>query len=190
MPDGGLVYCETDMSRAIVEPWTTATELAFLALALVWAWRLRGRYREHLYVSLTLPVIFVGFVGGVLYHGLRSHRAFFLMDVIPILVLAVGTLGYLAWRVWRRTWVAVLYPAAVVGLIAGILQVSENVTAFAFIYSLIALAIAGPVVVDFRRLPSGRREARRKRDEAVAAGDIPPDSYLIVGSAFQERISP
>ena len=43
-------------------------------------------------------------------------------------------------------------------------------------------------IVTLARLP--RVEARRMRAEAVAAGDIPPDSYLIVGAGFEERISP
>ncbi len=46
----------------------------------------------------------------------------------------------------------------------------------------------GFFIVTLARLP--RAEARRVRAEAVAAGDIPPDSYLITGSAFRERVSP
>ncbi len=43
-------------------------------------------------------------------------------------------------------------------------------------------------VVTLARLPFA--EAQRKRDEAVAAGDIPEDAYLLVGSGFREQISP
>lgn len=46
----------------------------------------------------------------------------------------------------------------------------------------------GFFIVTLARLP--RVEARRMRAEAVAAGDIPPDSYLIAGAGFRERISP
>ena len=46
----------------------------------------------------------------------------------------------------------------------------------------------GFFVVTLARLPFA--EARKKRDEAVAAGDIPGDAYLIIGSGFREKISP
>ncbi len=46
----------------------------------------------------------------------------------------------------------------------------------------------GFFIVTLAHLP--RVEARRVREEAVAAGDIPADSYLIIGAAFRERISP
>ncbi len=46
----------------------------------------------------------------------------------------------------------------------------------------------GFFVVTLARLPAA--EARRQRDAAVAAGDVPRDAYLIVGRGFEERISP
>ncbi len=46
----------------------------------------------------------------------------------------------------------------------------------------------GFFVVTLARLPLA--EAKRQRAKAVADGDIPREAYLIVGSSFEERISP
>ncbi len=46
----------------------------------------------------------------------------------------------------------------------------------------------GFFVVTLARLPVA--EAREKRDQAVAAGDVSQDAYLIVGMGFREKISP
>ena len=46
----------------------------------------------------------------------------------------------------------------------------------------------GFFVVTLARLPFA--EARKRRDEAVAAGDVSKDAYLIIGVGFQEKISP
>ena len=37
----------------------------------------------------TLPLLLVGGIGGTLYHGLRSSKANFLLDVIPIYLLGL-----------------------------------------------------------------------------------------------------
>ncbi len=46
----------------------------------------------------------------------------------------------------------------------------------------------GFFVVTLARLPLA--DAKKIRDEAVAAGDVSQDAYLIVGSSFREKISP
>ena len=46
----------------------------------------------------------------------------------------------------------------------------------------------GYFLVTLDHLPAA--EARRKRDEAVRAGDIPGDAYLIAGTSLREKINP
>ncbi len=47
---------------------------------------------------------------------------------------------------------------------------------------------SGFFVVILDRLPAD--EARRKRDEAVTAGDVPGDCYLIRGTSLSRKVSP
>src|SRR4051812_42771398 len=54
--DGGPIYAETDLSRVIAEPWNAASASVFVLVALVWMVRLRGRYREHPFLTACLPL--------------------------------------------------------------------------------------------------------------------------------------
>src|SRR5262249_1785758 len=74
LADGGPKSRETDLSRDrwIVEPWNAATASLFILISLFWAWKLRGRYRQFLFLSLCLLILGVGGIGGTLYHGFRS----------------------------------------------------------------------------------------------------------------------
>ncbi|MHC4669416.1 MAG: hypothetical protein ACYTFD_13520 [Planctomycetota bacterium] len=176
MPDGGPIYCETDPTAWLVEPWGTISELAFLLVIVVWVRRLRGRWREHPFVAFALPVMFVGFVGGVLFHGLRSHRLFFLMDVIPMLVLIFATLGYLAYRLTRRWWAALLYTALLYTLHEAVFRtVAHRNTAIAVSYLLVGLGMALPVLLEVLR-----HRGRGLRDVLIMLG------FLVLGTTLYQ----
>src|SRR5262245_15072525 len=94
--DRGPRYTETPPdpyaagAPLIAEPFTAATAALFVVIAAAWLVRLRGRYGRYPFLMCCLPILLVGGVGGTLYHGLRTHRLFFLLDVIPIQVLALA----------------------------------------------------------------------------------------------------
>ena len=81
--DGGPIYTETPAEiRAqkpypgpVAEPWNAATAFLFVAVAVFWILRLRGRLSRYPFLAVSLPLLLVGGVGGTLYHGLRSWRA-------------------------------------------------------------------------------------------------------------------
>ncbi len=108
MPDFGPRYTETPPdpygpnAPLPAEPYNTATAALFVAIVVVWAWRLKGRYGRFPFLSACLGVLLVGGVGGTLYHALRTSRAFFLMDVVPISLLGVAGAVYLAVKLWHR----------------------------------------------------------------------------------------
>jgi len=160
MPDGGPCYCETPAAGGwLAEPWNTVSELAFLIVIVFWALRLRGQARRHWFVASALPVVFVAFVGGVLFHGLRLHPGFLLLDWVPIAILLFATVTYLFWRATGRLWAALLYVAAF--FLAGRLVFSlgiERVQRIAFHYAVAAAFIAIPVVIEARRAGRGLRE--------------------------------
>lgn len=92
LPDGGPVYVETPTNPAnfdgvIAEPWNTASATLFVVIPVIWIWVLRGRYRQYPFLTTCLPILAAGGIGGVLFHGLRRYKAFFLLDVVPIYIL-------------------------------------------------------------------------------------------------------
>ncbi|EMR01263.1 hypothetical protein [Cesiribacter andamanensis] len=87
--DGGPVYAETDLSRPLVEPWNAVSSLAILLPAVYWALRLRGQYRQHPFLALCLPLLFLGGLGSTLYHAFRSHRLWLMLDITPTALLTL-----------------------------------------------------------------------------------------------------
>lgn len=100
--DRGPVYRETPPDPwavdGLAEPFNTITASLFVAIVLGWCWRLRGRWRQFPFTAASLPVLMAGAAGGVLYHGTRTRRLYFLLDVIPISLLGAAGACYLTVR--------------------------------------------------------------------------------------------
>jgi len=123
MADGGPVYVETpadlgQFTGLIAEPWNTASATLFVLIALAWALALWGRYREHPFLTICLPLLATGGIGGVLYHGMRRFRVFFLMDVVPIYLIGLAVTVWL----WIRLGPKIRHLIGVIGFLA-LLQV-------------------------------------------------------------------
>ena len=123
MVDKGPRYTETPRdpfavdAPAIAEPFNTVTAFFFVVLVLAWIWKLRGRYSQFPFLVSTLPILFVGAVGGTLYHATRTRQLYFYLDVIPISLIGLGAGVYLAVLLGRKHgWLRVLISAF--GLIA------------------------------------------------------------------------
>ncbi len=110
--DSGPIYRETLMGRLPVEPWNTWSNLVFLFVALFWAWHVYRAPQRHRFLAFALPVLFIGFVGGTVYHGTRSHEAWLLMDWVPIVVLTTACMALFARRAGLAwPWVVLLFAA-------------------------------------------------------------------------------
>lgn len=90
-PDGGLAYAETNLSRLFPEPLNAVTSGFFLGMAVYWTIKLRGNYKQHQYLTAALILLYIGGVGGTVYHGLRQWTMFIMMDWLPIMLLCVST---------------------------------------------------------------------------------------------------
>lgn len=90
-PDGGLAYAETNLSRLFPEPLNALTSCFFLGLAVYWTIKLRGNYQQHRYLTVALVLLYIGGIGGTVYHGLRQWTMFIMMDWLPIMLLCVST---------------------------------------------------------------------------------------------------
>lgn len=100
-PDGGSLYAETDLSRFFPEPFNFTTSLLFLALAVYWTFRLRQNPAGHRFLIFALILLYVGGIGGSVYHGLRRWPFFLVMDWLPILLLCVSAGMYFIVRLSR-----------------------------------------------------------------------------------------
>jgi hypothetical protein len=165
MPDGGPRYTETPAdpyapgARPVAEPWNTATAALFVVIVAVWAWRLRGRYRDYPFLCACMPILLAGGVGGTLYHATRTSFTFFLLDVIPISLLGLAGAIYLLIKLgqgagWRRVVVSTLgalvfYAAVNVVLFAGFRGAVDRIPNLRvnLSYASIAVLILAPMAV-------------------------------------------
>lgn len=150
-PDGGPLYTETQWHALIKEPWNAASALLFAGMAVYWLYRLRGQWGQRRFLSFCLGLLLVGGIGGTLFHGLRVSRWFLLMDVLPILLIAVG----LSLWLWRRLLPALFAPVGVVALffLAQVLahRFLPRAVAINTGYALMALMIVVPLLLVLRR---------------------------------------
>ncbi|MCE9534737.1 MAG: hypothetical protein K8T89_26980 [Planctomycetes bacterium] len=152
LPDGGPVYVETpanlsDFPGWAAEPWNTGSACLFVLIALVWAWLLKGRYRQYPFLTMCVPILLTGGIGGVLFHGLRQHRAYFLMDVIPIFLLGL----FVALWIWIRLGPKIRHLLGVMALLA-FLQLVARVqlppqSAINVSYACLAFMVLLPIVL-------------------------------------------
>jgi hypothetical protein len=126
MGDRGPVYTETPLELIhgaeypglIAEPWNAATAFLFVVIVLVWLIRLRGRLIRYPFLMIAIPTLFVGGVGGTLYHGLRSRSVWFYMDVYPIYTLGAAVSIYY----WIRLGPKIRYLIGMMAVL-GVIQV-------------------------------------------------------------------
>lgn len=107
--DSGPIYRETLMGRLPVEPWNTWSNIIFLFVVVYWAWHVYPTWRQHKFLAAVLPVLFIGFVGGTVYHGTRSHEVWLVMDWLPIVLLCTACMVLFARRAGlHRAWLVLL----------------------------------------------------------------------------------
>jgi len=100
-PDGGMLYAETNLNNAFPEPFNTITSCFFLAIAIYWTIKLKGKAKQHTFLTIAVIFLYIGGVGGTIYHGLRQWRFFIMMDWLPIMLLCVASGVYFLGRVTK-----------------------------------------------------------------------------------------
>ena len=107
-PDGGMPYTETNLHHIFPEPLNTITSCFFLAIALYWTFKLWGRSKEHTFLSVAVLLLYIGGIGGTIYHGLRQWNFFIMMDWLPIMLLCVSAGVYFISKLTRWYYAVIL----------------------------------------------------------------------------------
>ena len=100
--DSGPIYKETLEGGFPVEPWNTASNLIFLFILIYWSLKVYPMASRHLFLAWSLPVLLIGYIGGTMFHGTRSHEAWLLMDWVPIMVLCMAAVVHFIFKITRR----------------------------------------------------------------------------------------
>ncbi|MBL7964746.1 MAG: hypothetical protein JNM31_12990 [Flavobacteriales bacterium] len=150
--DSGPIYRETIVGRFPVEPWNTWSNLVFLFVVLYWGWHVYRDMRGHWFLVSALPVLFIGFVGGTLFHGTRGHEAWLLMDWVPILVLCMACVVLFARRAaipWPVLGALLLLPFLLRWLTFHVLNV-QPAAGMNVGYAVMGLVVLLPIVQHMR----------------------------------------
>jgi len=160
-PDGGMLYAETNMHNALPEPLNAVTSCFFLAIAIYWTFKLRHQWRQHLFLTCALLLLYVGGIGGTIYHGLRQWAFFIMMDWMPIMLLCVLAGVYFLSRLTRWyyavalivLYIAFQYYARRQMVASGDIQLFININ-YAVLAGLVLLPVLGYLITT--RFKNGR----------------------------------
>lgn len=94
--DSGPIYQETLAGRLPVEPFNTYSNIFFLLIIVYFSLKVYRDYKNHRFLAWSLPVLFMGFIGGTVYHATRSHDIWMYMDWLPIVILCLAVSVYYA----------------------------------------------------------------------------------------------
>lgn len=137
--DGGLLYKETDMAQFFPEPLNAITAILFLAIAIFWTVKMKGSFKEYPFLTYCLVLLYIGAIGGTVYHAFRQWPVFIMMDWMPIMLLCfsagfyflaqsikwyyavVMVLIYLVLTLGLRNWILVDNPSLFINVNYGIM---------------------------------------------------------------------
>ncbi len=127
--DTGPVYLETVQGRLPVEPWNTYSNLIFVGLLIYWGLKVYKNPKEHLFLAWVLPIIFISYIGGTVYHATRSHEFWLVLDWFPIMLLALAVVIYFIFKIvalWKHR-ILFIFLLFGISFLLRILPVSHNI---------------------------------------------------------------
>jgi hemolysin III len=144
--DFGPIYAETDVSQFPVEPWNASSTLIFLLIVLVFLRRTGGDHKRFPFTVVTLPILFIGFLGGAIYHATRSHWIWLTLDFSPIFILVLLASLYFWHSVLSSWWKSVFTVIFLFATSIGIRSMIEGSLTLKISagYSLLAINILLP----------------------------------------------
>lgn len=102
--DSGPIYKETLMGRLPVEPFNTISNLIFLVIIIYFSIRIYKNVKQHRFLAFCMPILAIGFTGGTLFHGTRSHQIWLFMDWVPIMILCISAVFYFIFKLYKTWW--------------------------------------------------------------------------------------
>lgn len=146
--DSGPIYRETLPGRLPVEPFNTFSNLIFLVLIVYWGRKVFARGSKQDFLKGVIPVIALSLVGGMMFHGTRSHEFWLVLDWLPILLLSLALVIYMIAKLTPNIWGRLLIFLGIFALSLGLrflpfpdgLRISLG-------YTITAFTISAPLLV-------------------------------------------
>lgn len=150
--DGGMLYTETNPNHLFPEPVNGVTAAIFLGIAVYFTFKIWGKFGAYPFLTYCLALLYIGGIGGSMYHGFRVWPLFRMMDWLPIMLLCISAGIYFMGRLISWYW-AVLLALVYIGfnfLMRG--WIKDGLTYFVNInYAMMALLVLLPVLLFLRK---------------------------------------
>lgn len=132
-----------------VEPWNTYSNLVFLLLAAHLSIITRFDYKKYPLVVISLPILLIGWIGGTVYHGTRSHSVWLIMDFVPISILSLSA-AFSFWNRLTKRWyfsIPLLLVVALSGRLIGRVLSNDRTVKISLGYVSLAMTLLFPLAV-------------------------------------------
>lgn len=121
--DGGPWYAETHITdNLIVEPWNAFSSLLIAAPAFYFLWKVRKQPKNYAFLLSAIPFLILNGLGSTLFHGLRTSRAFLIMDFLPALILTLMITIYFWAKALPKWWMGLIVVTPVFLLRFGVID--------------------------------------------------------------------
>ncbi|CAL2087306.1 Ceramidase [Tenacibaculum sp. 190524A02b] len=100
--DSGPIYQETIEGRLPVEPFNTFSNLIFIAILIYFGRKIAKNPKQHPFFLFAIPVIFISWIGGTMFHGTRSHEFWLVLDWLPIMIVCLGGIVYFIGKITKK----------------------------------------------------------------------------------------
>jgi len=148
--DSGPIYQETLAGRLPVEPFNTYSNIFFLIIIIYFSFKVYSDYRHHRFLAWSLPVLFMGFVGGTVYHATRSHDFWMYLDWLPIIILCLAVSVYYTAKMQVKRSSKIWFIVVILFLVFGVRMLPWDETVQTSIgYVGTALGLILPVIAYF-----------------------------------------
>ncbi len=105
--DAGPIYQETIEGRIPVEPFNTFSNLIFIIIIIYFLIKIKNNTKKHPFFLFVLPIIFISWIGGTMFHGTRIHNFWLFLDWLPIMFLCFSVIVYLIFK-FKKIWWTVI----------------------------------------------------------------------------------
>lgn len=146
--DFGPIYRETNLAHFPVEPFNTYSNLIFLLIFFYWSYKIKYDYKRFPFLTFCLPILFIGYIGGTVYHATRSHSFWLVMDFLPIYILCLS----LSFKFWlhflkgpKKVFLFTIFPYLIIRQLLWLTPLERN-TKISIGYLLLASMVAAPLI--------------------------------------------
>lgn len=145
--DSGPIYQETIEGRLPVEPFNTFSNLIFIAIIIYFGRKIAKNPKNHPFFLFAIPVIFISWIGGTMFHGTRSHEFWLVLDWLPIMIVCLGGIIYFIGKIRQKWWerLAIFMGLLVLSIVPRMLPL-PNSYRISFGYLITAITVLTPFI--------------------------------------------